>query len=107
MRKSTSTRFLTAVSAFTIIRVKKGGKQLVACLPTIFQAGCIGFHSRLPLQVNLGAMKSETYHGWKSGLVAQGQSGRLITGWSQVRILPSPFRSRPDKEPVLLINFAR
>jgi hypothetical protein len=63
MRKSTSTRSLTAVSAFTIIRVKKGGKRLVACLSTTFQAVCGGFYSRLPLQVNLGALKSETYHG--------------------------------------------
>ena len=40
-----------------------------------FQAGCREFESRLPLH----------------GLVAQWQSGRLITDWSQVRNLPSPL----------------
>jgi hypothetical protein len=72
-----------------------------------FQAGCRGFESRLPLHTNLVAMKNEAFHGRKSGLVAQGQSGRLITGWSQVRILPGPVRSKPEKircSPQVLLN---
>jgi hypothetical protein len=70
-----------------------------------FQEGCHGFESRLPMRANFISMKNETFHGRKSGLVAQWQSGRLITGWSQVRILPGPFRSKADENPVQSTNF--
>jgi hypothetical protein len=72
-----------------------------------FRAGCRGFESRFPLHTKLVAMKGETFHGQKGGLVAQWQSGRLITGWSQVRILPSPFRSKANEKPVQRTKFAR
>ncbi len=65
-----------------------------------FQAGCRGFESRLPLHTNSVAMKTESFHGLRNGLVAQGQSGRLITGWSQVRILPGPLRSKRGEDPL-------
>jgi hypothetical protein len=83
-------------AVFPAFQVPKGQKMGLSD-GSSFQAGCRGFESRLPLRANFAAMKNETFHGRKSGLVAQWQSGRLITGWSQVRILPSPFRSKADE----------
>ena len=51
------------------------------------------------------------FSGWKEvvllplqGLVAQWQSGRLITDWSQVRILPSPLNLSAGSTPGLFFN---
>ena len=65
--------------------------ERVSGIATPFNVRYGGVKFRFPIDTKLTTMKGETFHGWQCGLVAQWQSGRLITGWSQVRILPSPF----------------
>ena len=62
-----------------------------------------------PAPQNWLAAKIFNFHGPKSGLVAQWQSGRLITGWSQVRTLPSPpvdttETGKRDRNPSLIFR---
>jgi hypothetical protein len=59
-----------------------------------------------PAPDKLVCHESETFYGCKNGLVAQGQSGRLITGWSQVRILPGPLRIEAGENSVQLMSLA-
>jgi hypothetical protein len=77
------------VKSTTVMRASPSGKA------SAFQADIHGFESRRPLS------EQPTLVASIFGLVAQRQSARLITAWSQVRILPGP-----QKIPVLAGIFA-